>query len=44
MATKKPKNNINDFKDRMSSPIGIVITNPKTRKPKKTTTTPKKGK
>lgn len=33
---KKAKNSINDFKDRMTSPIGIVLTNPKTRKPKNT--------
>ena len=34
MATK-PKRTINDFKDRMTSPVGIVRTDPKTRKPKK---------
>lgn len=40
MATK-PKRSINDFKDRMTSPVGFVRTDPKTRKPKKTV---KKGK
>ena len=35
MATRKPKNNINDFKNRMTAPVGFVATNPKTRKPKK---------
>ena len=38
--TKKPKHNINDFKNRMTSPVGFVATNPKTRKPK----TVKRGK
>ena len=41
MAYSKPKNNIKDFKDRMTSPVGFVQTNPKTRKPK---TTKKRGK
>lgn len=44
MATKKPKNNVNDFRDRMTSPVGFVQTNPKTRKPKTTKNTTKKGK
>ena len=34
MATKK--RSINDYKDRMSAPIGIVWTNSKTGKPKRT--------
>ena len=38
MATKK--RSINDFKNRMTSPVGFVATNPKTRKPKNA----KKGK
>ena len=38
MATKKPKTNINDYKDRMTSPVGIVVTTSKTNK------TTKKGK
>lgn len=43
MATKKPtKGTIKDYKDRMTSPVGIVVTNPKTRKPK--SPTKKKGK
>lgn len=33
--TKKPKHTINDFKDRMTSPVGFTRTDPKTRKPKK---------
>lgn len=41
MTTKKPKTNIKDYRDRMTSPIAIVVTNPKTRKPKETK---KKGK
>lgn len=42
MATeKKPKNNIKDFKDRMTSPLSIVVTSSKNHKPK---TTKKKGK
>ncbi len=37
MATKSTsKNSINDYKDRMSSPVGAVRINPKTRKPIKT--------
>lgn len=32
----KPKHSINDFKNRLTSPVGIVLTNPKTRKPKST--------
>ena len=35
MADKKPKNNIKDFKNRMTSPVGFVQTNAKTRKPTK---------
>ena len=31
--------NINAYKDRMSAPVGVVLTNPKTRKPIKTKTT-----
>lgn len=33
MATKKPKNSIDDFKDRMTSPVKITRIDPKTRKP-----------
>jgi len=45
MATKKPRNSIGDYKDRMTSPLRLVLTDPKTRKPKRTTTsTVKKGK
>lgn len=33
---KKAKHSINDFKDRLTSPVSIVLTNPKTRKPKNT--------
>ena len=40
MATTKPKHKISEFKNRMTAPVGFVQTNPKTRKPKKTT---KKG-
>lgn len=35
MATRKPKTTVNDYKDRMTSPFGAVLTNPKTRKPVK---------
>ena len=35
MATK---NNINDYKDRMSAPMGAVLIDPKTKKPIKNTT------
>jgi len=38
------KNNIGAYKDRMASPMGIVRTNPKTRKPVQKTATVKKGK
>lgn len=38
------KNKIGDYKDRMDSPIGIVRTDPKTRKPIKKTSTVKRGK
>lgn len=31
---KNTKGNIKDFKDRMTAPVGVVVTNPKTRKPK----------
>ena len=41
MADRKPKNKVSDFKDRMTAPVGIVLTNAKTRKPK---TTKKRGK
>lgn len=27
------KSKISDYKDRMSSPVGLVLTDPKTRKP-----------
>ena len=27
------KNSIDDYKDRMTSPVGIVLTDPKTKKP-----------
>lgn len=37
---EKPKNNINDYKNRMTSPVGIVVTTKKS-KPK---TVKKKGK
>lgn len=40
---KKPKNSISDFKNRMDSPVGVVLTNPKTRKVKTSKST-KKGK
>ena len=33
---KKAKHSINDFKDRMTSPLRLVMTDPKTRKPKNT--------
>ena len=39
-----PKSSIDDYKDRMSSPIGIVRTDPKTRKPIKKKPTVKKEK
>ena len=32
----KSKHTINDFKNRLTSPVSIVLTNPKTRKPKNT--------
>ena len=35
MDKKKPKYNIEDFKDRMTSPVGFVRIDPKTRKPTK---------
>ena len=35
MATKKPKNSIDDFKDRMTSPVKVTRIDPKTRKPLK---------
>lgn len=36
MATKKPKNSIDDFKNRMNSPVGVVVTTKKnTKKGKK---------
>ena len=41
MADTKPKHKVSDFKNRMTSPLGIVMTNPKTRKPK---TKAKRGK
>ena len=47
MARKTVKNNINDFKDRSSSPVGVVVTTQKARKPNTTKTannTKKKGK
>ena len=46
MATKKTRTTIDQYKDRMTSPFGVVLTDPKTRKPKKSvkTDTKKKGK
>ena len=41
MATRKPKTSIDDYKDRMTAPISVVVTTPKGRKPK---TTKRKGK
>lgn len=38
------KATINDYKNRMTSPIGAVRIDPKTRKPIKTTTAKKRGK
>ena len=32
MATKKPKTNVNDYKDRMTSPFGIKLTGKKKAK------------
>ena len=37
---KKPS--INDYRDRMTAPVGVVLTDPKTRKPLKSKTTTKK--
>ena len=42
MATKK--NNIKDYKDRTTAPIGAVRIDPKTRQPIKANGTKKKGK
>lgn len=33
MATKKEKHTIDDFKDRMTCPINVILIDPKTRKP-----------
>lgn len=38
------KGNISEYRDRMSSPVGIVRTDPKTRKPIKKTSAVKRGK
>lgn len=35
MPTKKPKRTINDFKDRMTSPVGIVVTTKKSKNTQK---------